>query len=228
MSKRDLIEQAIKVWRSERWQEFTTVRDSFPIFSDRNAMRILRRFPDATNVNTDRKWERIGRSVIEGAYPVLTIGRNRFFDISQTEGEPMISPVDILDGEAPEGAVNDLIRYAEDKGLKVVWADLPIGVNGELRWAANELAVSNDISEAQIAKTIAHELGHFLLHRTEVDRSVAEVEAESVAYLVCRHYGLDTAPYSAGYVLSWAGEPNNLKSILNTHKVEQTVIKIVG
>jgi len=60
-------------------------------------------------------------------------------------------------------------------------------------------------SPAQRVKTIGHEIAHALLHEKFDDRAVAELEAESTAYVVCQALGLDTSDYSFGYVATWAG-----------------------
>ena len=76
-------------------------------------------------------------------------------------------------------------------------------VNGELRWASSTIAIRTENPSLQRAKTIAHELGHFLLHRHEIDRATAEIEAEAIAFVVLASQGADTSSYSAGYVASW-------------------------
>jgi antirestriction protein ArdC len=60
-------------------------------------------------------------------------------------------------------------------------------------------------SPAQRVKTLAHEIGHALLHGECDNRALAELEAESTAYVVCQALGLDTSDYSFGYVATWAG-----------------------
>ena len=84
------------------------------------------------------------------------------------------------------------------------------------------------MSELQTLKTAIHEIAHAKLHdidlnapkdeQPRVDRRTREVEAESVAYTVCQHYGLDTSDYSFGYVAGWSSgrELSELKSSLET------------
>ena len=67
----------------------------------------------------------------------------------------------------------------------------------------------------QRAKTIAHELGHFLLHRHEPDRARAEIEAEAVAFVVLASLGVDSSAYSAGYLSSWIGEHGDVAEAIN-------------
>ena len=84
------------------------------------------------------------------------------------------------------------------------------------------------MSESQTLKTMAHETAHSMLHNKEVnkedilapakDRNTKEVEAESIAYTVCQHFGIDTSDYSFGYIAGWSNgkDMKELKSSLDT------------
>jgi hypothetical protein len=78
--------------------------------------------------------------------------------------------------------------------------------NGYCDFSQKQIAVRPDVTSAQAVKTLIHELGHALLHCDEVPRSkeVAEVEVESVAYIVCDAVGLDSGDYSFAYIARWA------------------------
>ena len=90
------------------------------------------------------------------------------------------------------------------------------------------IAIDEGMSQLQTLKTAIHEIAHAKLHdidlnapkdeQPRVDRRTREVEAESVAYTVCQHYGLDTSDYSFGYVAGWSSgrELAELKSSLET------------
>ena len=74
------------------------------------------------------------------------------------------------------------------------------------------------MSELQSLKTLIHEIAHARLHSiSELDRFTKEVQAESIAYVICQHYGLDTSEYSFGYIAGWSSnrELNELKESLN-------------
>ena len=82
--------------------------------------------------------------------------------------------------------------------------------NGYCDFSSKQIAVRPDVAPAQAVKTLIHELGHALLHSEELPRSkeVAEVEVESVAYIVCDAIGLDSGDYSFAYVARWSeGSP---------------------
>lgn len=70
----------------------------------------------------------------------------------------------------------------------------------------NSIGIKSGMSESQTFKTIIHETAHSLLHAEDDDKSrnQKEVEAESVAYAVCRHFGIDASDYSFGYIAGWS------------------------
>ncbi|MEG2074807.1 MAG: ImmA/IrrE family metallo-endopeptidase, partial [Angelakisella sp.] len=79
------------------------------------------------------------------------------------------------------------------------------GKNGFYNRTENRIAVKEGMSEEQTVKTTIHELAHAKLHHAgEMDRGLKEVQAESVAYVVCQHFGIDSSQYSFGYVASWS------------------------
>lgn len=137
------------------------------------------------------------------------------FDISQTDGEPIedleaLRPA-LLDGNAPEGIWEVLAAQATDAGYEVI-RHRKGSENGYCDFLKKEIAVRPGVSTAQAVKTLVHELGHALLHGEELPKSreVAEVEVESVAYIVCDALGLDTSDYSFNYVARWSGGDTDL------------------
>ena len=142
------------------------------------------------------------------------------FDVSQTDGEPLpvVNP-ELLSGEAPETLFDGLAGEVDRAGFQLRRADCS-PANGLTDFLAHTVTVRPDCSTAQATKTLAHELGHVLLHDEKpfrmlggVDcRGLAEVEAESVAFLVCRTAGLSTDEYSFPYVARWARGDTSLAS----------------
>lgn len=131
------------------------------------------------------------------------------FDVTQTDGDPVPQqPLpDLLAGQAPDGLWDALAHLAEARGYTVQRGECD-GANGRTYFDTKTVRVRADVDDAQAVKTLAHELGHVLLHdhgvATLVCRGVVEVEAESVAFLVAAHHGLDTAGYTFPYVATWA------------------------
>jgi len=133
------------------------------------------------------------------------------FDIAQTEGDPLPSPpVQLLDGETPAQLLDRLRDLIVAAGYTFALGAMPAGHEDSLGVSdhtARAVIVRDDLPSAQRAKTAAHELAHVLLHPLGSERprrEVCEIEAESVAYLVCGEAGLTTDAYSLGYVATWA------------------------
>jgi hypothetical protein len=141
------------------------------------------------------------------------------FDLSVTDGYTVRPPAGpaLLDGEAPAGLWDALAAQVTAEGFTLTRAEIPSGANGTTNFATRTVTVAAHLSPAQAAKTLAHELGHAVCH-TGMEyatgcRGRAEVEAESVAFIVCRAAGLMTAAYSFGYVAGWsAGDPKVVKA----------------
>ena len=151
------------------------------------------------------------------------------FDVSQTEGEPLPS----IGVEELTGSVE---RYGEffkaleqTSPVPIGFEDIPSGSHGYYHLTEKRIAIQEGMSELQTLKTAIHEIAHSKLHAIDpeapaieqVDRPdsrTREVQAESVAYAVCQHYGLDTSDYSFGYVAGWSSgkDLKELKASLET------------
>ena len=179
---------------------------------------VTARFASSTPANAD-SWRRLGRG--EKPRPGEAV-RSRLvglkpahvWDISQTDGEPVPEAPHptLLVGQAPEGLWDGLADQIEARGfgLRLVSNAAAIGgANGITDYMTREVSVRMDMDDAAQVKTLAHELGHVMLHGPDnadaaMHRGVAEVEAESVALMVGAGHGLDTASYTVPYVSSWA------------------------
>ena len=219
-----LASEVLELRRSDAWLRYLSAQARFHRYSPRNVMLISLQRPEASCVAGYRTWRSLDRQVRRGERaisilaPMLrrTEGEDSLllagfrwvsvFDLAQTEGAPLPSPVSILDAEGPDGLLDSLLGAAEAIGFAVELAELPEGVNGECRWASSTIVLKEANPALQQAKTLAHELGHALLHRAEPDRAKAEIEAEATAYVVLAALGADAGAYSAGYLASWLGE----------------------
>ena len=149
-----------------------------------------------------------GRVVVRGFRVVYV------FDVSSTDGAALAQAVrpQLLRGEAPAGLWDGLAEQVAAEGYTVERGDCG-GANGLTRCDTRLVRIRDDVDDAQACRSLSHELGHVLLHDgTEYAarcRGRAEVEAESVAYLVCSSAGMDADPYSFAYVAGWSGgDPN--------------------
>lgn len=139
------------------------------------------------------------------------------FDITQTDGPPLPEPPRLLDGEAPAGLWPRLETLITDHGFTLRYGGVDeLGpANGMTMSASREVVIRDDLSDAQAVKTLAHELGHVLLHTSPTDRQavtcrgMAEVEAESVAFTVTATHGLPSDHYSFAYIAGWAAETHD-------------------
>ena len=167
------------------------------------------------------------------AYKVVSV-----FDVSQTEGR-----------ELPDIAVDELTgdvdRYKDFFTALEKTSPVPIGfekieggAHGYYHLEDKRIAIDEGMSELQTLKTAIHEIAHAKLHDIDLnapledlenrpDRRTREVQAESIAYTVCQHYGLDTSDYSFGYVAGWSAgrELAELKNSLET--IRSTAAEII-
>lgn len=131
------------------------------------------------------------------------------FDISQTEGRELPNiGVTELTGEVADFA-GIYSRLAALPPLPVEQGHVPGGGKGYTSFKESRIVVKSGMSEVQTVKTLVHEIAHAKLHNPEEaeqrkSRREKEVEAESVAYVVCQHFGIDTSDYSFGYVANWS------------------------
>lgn len=132
------------------------------------------------------------------------------FDIAQTDGPPLpeVRPA-LLDGAAPLRLWAGLCEQVAAAGYTLGYTDLA-PANGRTDFLDRTVLLHEGLPAAQRAKTLAHELAHVRLHapghRPEgLSRAQAEVEAESVAYIVTAAHGLASEDYTVPYVTNWAG-----------------------
>lgn len=148
------------------------------------------------------------------------------FDISQTEGEPVPTVgVSELTGSV-EGYEALLAAIKEVVPVPISFEQIDSGAKGYFHLEENRIVVQEGMSEAQTVKTLLHEASHQALHSREAmeqsgdkkSKNQKECEAESVAYVVCQHYGIDTSDYSFAYVATWSADKEvpELKASLDT------------
>ncbi len=168
------------------------------------------------------------------AYKVVSV-----FDVSQTEGRELPNiAVDTLTGDVEQ--YKDFFAALEKTSpVPIAFEKIESGAHGYYHLEDKRIALDEGMSELQTLKTAIHEIAHAKLHdidlnapkdeqQPRVDRRTREVEAESVAYTVCQHYGLDTSDYSFGYVAGWSSnrELAELKSSLET--IRSTAAEIIN
>ncbi len=128
--------------------------------------------------------------------------------MSQTDGEELAAPpVTRLEGSDPKDWYTQLRDVAHGLEFTVEEDYLPDGVNGDCNHALRRIRIEVRNGQSHQVKSLAHELGHAILHadRTGLVREQAELEAESVAYIVMSTLNVDASSYSFGYVACWTG-----------------------
>ena len=150
------------------------------------------------------------------------------FDVSQTDGEPLpeLEAKELL--STVEGYEDFIKAVTNVAPAPIGFEDIPGDSKGYFNIEENRIAVQEGMSESQTLKTMVHETAHSMLHNKEVnredilapakDRNTKEIEAESIAFTVCRHFGIDTSEYSFSYIAGWSSgrDMKELKSSLDT------------
>ena len=185
-------------------------------------------------IGADGKPVKEEKEITIPAFKVVSV-----FDVSQTEGKELPDiAVDMLTG--------DVERFKDVFAALEKTSPVPIGFekiegnsHGYYHLEEKRIAIDEGMSELQTIKTAIHGIAHAKLHDIDPnapkeeqadrpDRRTREVQAESVAYAVCQHYGLDTSDYSFGYVAGWSSgrELDELKSSLET--IRSTAAEIIN
>ena len=181
-------------------------------------------------IGTDGKPVMETKEITIPAYKVVSV-----FDVSQTEGKELPTLADELTGDVEQ--YKDFFAALEKTSpFPIAFEALGDGIKGRCNYEEQRIAINEGMSELQNIKTAIHEIAHATLHDTGIDdperldRRTREVQAESVAYTVCQHYGLDTSDYSFGYVAGWSSgrELAELKGSLETiHNAAAKLIETI-
>ncbi|MDE5753426.1 MAG: ssDNA-binding domain-containing protein [Oscillospiraceae bacterium] len=140
------------------------------------------------------------------------------FDVSQTSGKELPEYIHDLAGEVESEQMTAVLNALRKvTGIPITFGKIPGDVHGYYSHNEDRIVIQTGMSDAQTLKTAFHECAHKLLHdkRTALptmhaDRSAKEVHAESVAFIVAEHFGLDTSEYSFPYIAGWSdGKPLN-------------------
>ena len=218
---------------SERWQDWLNMQSRFHHYSFNNTLLILKQFPEATRVAGYNAWRKLDRFVRKGEKGIWILAPMVYktdanestakdeatkvirgfkpvpvFDLSQTDGQDLPEVCIRLTGDEPGDAYDHLRTVAQGLGFTVEEEYLT-GQNGDCNHVERRIRIEARNDERQQVKTLAHELGHAILHAPgdgrPDSRPLIELEAESVAYVVCQNLGINTDDYSFGYVATWVG-----------------------
>lgn len=234
--------QALEQGKSEAMVNYLSTMAKFHDYSFRNCLLIAIQRPGATHVAGFNRWKELGRFVKKGEKGIAILaplvyrkkqkdgepaGDNddarvlrgfkvvHVFDVTQTEG------AELPEFAAPDGDPGEKLGQLEAlvRSLDIVlkYDEVPYGAEGVSR--GGEIAVRPDLSPAKTFSVLAHELAHELLHKGErkkaTRRNVKELEAEAVAFVVCKAIGLDPGTSSSDYIQLYAGDKEMLMQSLD-------------
>ncbi|MBF0780591.1 MULTISPECIES: PBECR4 domain-containing protein [unclassified Granulicatella] len=261
---------------SSQYLKFLEVMSQFYRYSLHNNFMIYSQNPNATLIASYSDWKRkFGRQVKQGekglkiykpyfiplkdehGRPLLDEkGQEKqivkftlatVFDVSQTEGKALPSPMHLLEGNVVDYQnIYRAIRHIlQEEKVSISFEATREGSNGYYIPKRDKIVISNrGMSEAHIIKTLCHESAHVLLHKEKdakmgtPDYNIGELQAESIAYVVCRHLGIDSSQFTFGYLHMYAEDKINyqdleyeLSVILDTSKdfikrIDETLAKI--
>jgi len=230
-----------EVRASETFRAYLDTQAKFHSYSWHNCMLIAMQRPSATQVAGYRQWQKLGRQVRKGEKSIAIIAPCTYkreverddgetdieagvyfravsvFDIAQTDGDDLPTvDVPTIDAVADD-LLAKLLTVARSREIRVNFGQIPSGAFGVSK--GGTIDIDDQHPTGQQAKTLAHELAHEALHKQDrphgLTRGIAELEAESVAYVVGTHFGLDCEVRSSRYIALWNGDGKALKASLD-------------
>ncbi|BBO34279.1 ArdC family protein [Lacipirellula parvula] len=250
----DELIKALEQGRSDTLIQFLEFQARFYHYSFRNCLLIAMQKPTARIVAGFARWKQLGRYVKKGEKGLMILAPLVYrqkkdvdnddeqsspivrgfrvahvFDVAQTEGAelPEFSRIHGQPGEK----LRRLQRYVSDLEIALEFADSLGGAHGASH--GGKIEILNGLEPAEEFLVTAHELAHELLHRgerrKETTRKVRELEAEAVAFIVCRTAGLDAVSHSADYIQLYSGDRELLmQSLDHIQRVSMQIISVVA
>ena len=230
-----LVEGVRNLCTSEAWTAWLSVQSKFWKYSPNNSLLIAMQRPDASVVAGYQRWHELGRWVRKGEVGIRILAPCRYrtvvqaddagdehaietirgfrvttvFALEQTDGEPLPElPISRLTGDDPAERFGALREHAESLGYRVEVGDFDSPSKcGETNFTTKTVTLSADLAPSHMQKTMFHELAHIALHSSCIVgvRSIAELEAESVAWICCDAVGVAADAYSFAYCATWSG-----------------------
>ena len=151
--------------------------------------------------------ETVEKNIVE-----MRFKKQYVFDLSQTNGKPIPDPVQELTGEIDEEKLNAIFKAIKKvTDIAPEYRTITGGAKGYYSPSAKSIVIKTGMSGEQVLKTVVHESAHCLLHdpdkkivTAKSPRNEKEVQAESIAFIICEKLGVDTSDYSFPYIASWS------------------------
>jgi hypothetical protein len=243
--------ESLERGHSEELRTYLAAMARFPKYSLNNLMLILSQRPDATRVAGYRTWQQLGRFVTKGAKGILIFApvvRRRqggeaenegdstmklagfrgvyVFDQSDTDGSP-IAELSKREGD-PHEYTERLKQFVIARGVQLEYSDSIRPAQG--RCSSGKITLLPGLPPAEEFSTLAHEVGHHLLHQTarraETTKCVRETEAEAVAFVVCSAIGLEATRAASQYIFLYNGDKALLAESLS--HIQQASTEIIS
>lgn len=257
-----IIEEGIlRVLAEGKFQEYLDFHANFSRYSLSNSLLIFLACPYATRIAGKKKWEELGRFVIDGEKPIMifaptfrkyseeTIDEEtgeikaterqwltgfrsvNVYDVSQTFGKEIPTAAGFCRDFGDNTDLLDRFISIFGEKYRVEQKSLKAPLGGFIT-PDNTITLNSSKSEEQRLKTLIHEVAHGELGHLETkdkSRDAQELEAEIAAYIVSRHFGVDSSDYSFGYLVSWSGgEISLIHTALNAaHAISSSIIEQV-
>ena len=236
---------------SEEWQRHLDFQSKFHRYSFNNVLLIAAQCHEGSQVAGFNAWRKMNRFVRKGEKAIWILAPMVYkntdaedgeddrvirgfkfvpvFDVAQTDGEELPTVCKRLDGDDPAGHYTTLLGVARSIGFTVEDHEFDGSTNGDCTHSEHRIRVETRNTPAQRVKTLAHEIAHALLHEQFDSRALAELEAESTAYVVCQALGIDSSDYSFGYVATWAGSGDQAVSGIKAscERIQRTAATIL-
>ncbi len=255
----ELDQGIVSLVSTDKWQDYLRAMGKFRQYSPTNINLIMAQKPGASRVAGYKTWLEFERNVKKGESAIwilapifkksLQAKENLYgafegqsnedcligfrsvpvFDISQTEGKELPEVCRRLEQEGFEHDLQLFKEAASSIGFYVEETSIGDGSNGDCTHALRRIRIEESNSSAQKCKTMAHELTHAILHENFHDRALAELEAESTAFLICSEIGIDSSSYTFGYLATWAGGHENASILIknSANRIRDAATKIL-
>jgi len=231
-----------KVRASKTFIAYLNAQSKFHSYSWSNTLLICSQRPEASQVAGFKTWNTLGRYVRKGEKGIMIFAPRPYtrtdtasgedvagcsfrpvyvFDVDQTDGKDIPTVECPIIESAADTLLSALVTVAENRKIAVNLAPIDRSAFGTSH--GGKVDVDNTYTTGQQAKTLAHELAHESMHQSKADREgmiretahVAELEAESVAYVVCQHFNLATEVRASIYIAIWNGDAKRLRASLD-------------
>lgn len=208
---KQLAEETEEAKKSQFFKEYLGVMSMFWDYSPYNQLLIYLQMPNASKVAGFHKWKQLGRNIMKGSKAIKIMAPIKkkledkdeeisyfrpvsVFDISQTEGEPL-PDIDIEVKGETEGIMEKLLNFCQKQGFNVNFENLREDLHGSV--INGNIAINNSKSINTQINALLHEIAHALLHgNSRLSKEQKEIQAEAVAYVAARHFGLETKSFN--------------------------------